>query len=135
MWCCSSPFFADHSIPWPLFRVCSRLLFIYPPPLFMPVARRKPMAPLTSLRNNRYSMPVTSYKRESTPDLMGLGHINTTGFLFGDDDDKFASQKETVTSPDVKSHLQVTSDDDKFPILIRDSLFPGTVSLWACSGF
>ena len=81
--------------------------------------------------SNRYSMPVTSSmnrKRESVPDyssIMGVGHINTTGFLFGDDDEKV---KESATSPDVKTYLQMNTTDDKFPILIRNNHHPGLVS-------
>jgi hypothetical protein len=84
--------------------------------------------------NNRYSMPVTSSmnrKRESVPDyssLMGLGQINTTNFLFADDDEKSTSQKESATSPDVKSYLQMNTTDDKFPILIRNNVHPGLLS-------
>ena len=80
-------------------------------------------------------MPVTSSlnrKRESVPEysaVMGVGHINTTGFLFGDDDEKPAGQKESATSPDVKSYLQMNTTDDKFPILIRNNHHPGLVSL------
>jgi len=56
---------------------------------------------------------------------MGLGHINTTSFLFGDDDDS----KESTTSPDVKNYLQMNATDDKFPILVRRNEFPGVVSV------
>lgn len=83
-------------------------------------------------------MPVTSSmnrKRESVPDyssLMGLGQINTTGFLFGDDDEKTNNQKESATSPDVKSYLQMNTTDDKFPILIRNNHHPGLVSYFHC---
>jgi hypothetical protein len=60
---------------------------------------------------------------------MGIGNINTTGFLFGDDDEKPSSQRESATSPDVKSYLQMnTTDDSKFPILIRNNNHPGIVS-------
>lgn len=69
-------------------------------------------------------MPVTgSTKRHSEvasdfASIMGLGHINTTGFLFGDDDEK-SNRKEVTTSPNVKSYLQVHDTHDKFPILIQ----------------
>ena len=55
---------------------------------------------------------------------MGLGHINTTSFLFGDDEDS----KESTTSPDVKSYLQMNATDDKFPILVQRNGYPGVVS-------
>jgi hypothetical protein len=60
--------------------------------------------------------------------VLGLGHINTTGFLFGDDDEKAAAKKESATSPDVKSYLQMNATDDKFPILVRREDYPGLVS-------
>ena len=72
-----------------------------------------------------------SRNRESVPDyssVMGVGHINTTGFLFGDEDEKPAPKKESATSPDVKSYLQMNATDDKFPILVRRDAFPGVVS-------
>jgi hypothetical protein len=62
---------------------------------------------------------------------MGLGQINTTNFLFADDDEKSTSQKESATSPDVKSYLQMNTTDDKFPILIRNNVHPGLVSSFA----
>lgn len=87
----------------------------------------------TSRRNaavkNRYSMPVTglrSRNHETVPEhsaTMGLGQINTTSFLFDDED-----SKESTTSPDVKSYLQMNATDDKFPILVRRDEFPGVVS-------
>lgn len=67
-------------------------------------------------------MPVTStQKREpkSTTDyasMMGLGHINTTSFLFGEEED---GKKESTTSPDVNNYLQMNATDNKFPILVR----------------
>ena len=67
-------------------------------------------------------------KRESAPDFassMGLSHIDTTSYLFGDDDD---SHKDATTSPDVKSYLQANTTEDKFPILVRSNHKPGTVS-------
>lgn len=73
-------------------------------------------------------MPVTgSRTRKETTDYasaMGLGHINTTGFLFGDDDEKAAANKEATTSPDVKTYLQMNDTDDKFPILVRRDGYP-----------
>ena len=80
-------------------------------------------------------MPVTSSitrKRESVPDyasVMGIGPINTTGFLFGDDDEKPSTQRESATSPDVKTYLQMNTTDDKFPILVRNNNHPGLVSV------
>ncbi|KAK4694979.1 pumilio RNA-binding family, partial [Lecanoromycetidae sp. Uapishka_2] len=68
-----------------------------------------------------------SRNHETVPEhsaTMGLGHINTTSFLFGDDDDS----KESTTSPDVKNYLQMNATDDKFPILVRRNEFPGVLS-------
>ena len=86
---------------------------------------------LTSISINRYSMPVPASKRQSIPDyssIMGVGHVNTTSFLFGDDDEKPEPQKEAVTSPDVKTYIQMNTTDNQFPILIRNTQKPGQVS-------
>lgn len=71
-------------------------------------------------------MPVTGLdlrNRASNdlPDLASvLGHINTTGYLFGDDEDKPAKKNHNNTaSPNIKSYLQMNTTDDKFPILVR----------------
>lgn len=83
---------------------------------------------------NRYSMPVTgsrTRKDDAATDyasMMGLGHINTTGFLFDNDDEKAAAKKEATTSPDVKTYLQMNDTDDKFPILVRRDGYPGLLS-------
>ena len=72
-------------------------------------------------------------KRESVPDLtsaMGMASISTTSFLF-DDEEKSHGQKESTTSPDVKTYLQMNTTDDKFPILIRNNHQPGVVSFHA----
>lgn len=79
-------------------------------------------------------MPVTGTRKryseihQEPTSVLGLGHINTTGFLFGDDDEKAAAKKESATSPDVKSYLQMNATDDKFPILVRREEYPGLVS-------
>ena len=71
--------------------------------------------------------------RQDISDLtsqLSLGQINTTGFLFGDDDtDKPVMKKQnaSTTSPDVKSYLQMNATDDKFPILVRRDDYPGLV--------
>ena len=78
-------------------------------------------------------MPVTGTRKrhpeahQDYSSVMGLGHINTTGFLFGDDDEKAVAKKESATSPDVKSYLQMNATDDKFPILVRREEYPGLV--------
>lgn len=82
-------------------------------------------------RSNRYSMPITGLKARDRDNgaeyssALGLGHINTTGFLFGDDDE--TAKKESATSPDVNSYLQMNATDDKFPILVRRDDYPGLV--------
>ena len=81
-------------------------------------------------------MPVTGSKKRNSEaasdfsSVMALGHINTTGFLFGDDDEKSTAKKESTTSPDVKSYLQMNATDDKFPILVRREDYPGQVSAY-----
>ena len=78
-------------------------------------------------------MPVTSSmtrKRESVPDytsVMGIGPINTTGFLFGDEDEKSSTQRESATSPDVSSYIKMNTTNDKFPILVRNDKYPELV--------
>ena len=42
--------------------------------------------------------------------VMGVGHINTTGFFFGYDDEKAGSQHESVISLDVYSCSEYLSD-------------------------
>ncbi|OCK77345.1 ARM repeat-containing protein [Lepidopterella palustris CBS 459.81] len=86
---------------------------------------------------NRLSMPVTSLDlrgRNDLPDLASvLGHINTTGFLFGDDDERPMNKNQNpAASPDVKSYLQMNTTDDKFPILVRRD-GDGTMQLSASS--
>ena len=79
-------------------------------------------------------MPVTgsrTRKDDNNADyasMMGLGHINTTSFLFGEDDEKAAAHKDATTSPDVNSYLQMNATNDKFPILVRRDEYPGLVS-------
>lgn len=74
-------------------------------------------------------MPVTglrSLNHETVPEHSAtgtLGQINTTSFLFDDED-----AKEATTSPGVKSYLQMNATDDKFPILVRRNDYPGVVS-------
>ncbi|KAL9104443.1 MAG: hypothetical protein Q9163_000595 [Psora crenata] len=77
---------------------------------------------------NRYSMPVTGLKgrtHDSVPEhstSMGIEHLNTTSFLF-DDDEK---SKDSLASPEVTKILHMT--DDNFPVLIRHNEYPGTLS-------
>lgn len=65
------------------------------------------------------SMPVTGLDlrgRDNLPDLASvLGHIDTTGYLFGEED----KEHNSVASPDHKAYLQMSNTDDKFPILVR----------------
>jgi hypothetical protein len=62
---------------------------------------------------------------DQLPDLTEvLGAINTTAYLFGDEEGQ-------QTSPDVKSYLQMT--DDKFPILVRRSANGNGMDLSASS--
>ena len=72
--------------------------------------------PVTGLRGRTHN-PVPEHSAST-----GLEHLNTTSFLF-DDDEK---SKDSLTSPDVTKYLQMT--DDNFPVLIRQNEYPGTVS-------
>lgn len=62
------------------------------------------------------SMPVTRMdygNRSDLPDLSSvLGHIDTAGFLFGQDDKSAASQER-------KAFLQMGNTKDDFPVLVR----------------
>ncbi|KAG8526279.1 uncharacterized protein KY384_000272 [Bacidia gigantensis] len=77
---------------------------------------------------NRYSMPATGLRgrtHESVPEhspCMDMEHLNTTSFLF-DDDEK---SKEPLTSPDVSKYLQMSQD--KFPVLLRNNEYSGSLS-------
>jgi len=78
-----------------------------------------PLSPVTR-KNNRMSMPVTSLdyrSRADLPDLASvLGHIDTTSYLFGEDDKERTS---AVSPPDYKAYFQMSSTKDEFPILVR----------------
>ena len=60
--------------------------------------------------------------RSSVPAHSGLGPLNTTSFLFDDNDDKqmSADSQGGITSPNATSFLQMTPNDDNFPILRSD---------------
>lgn len=77
-----------------------------------------PLSPVTR-KNNRMSMPVTSLDlrgRGDLPDLASvLGHIDTAGYLFGEDD----KEHNPAASPDHKGYLQMSNTKDEFPILVR----------------
>lgn len=77
-----------------------------------------------SLSPNRNSMPITGYDRKrNTADISSLGPVNTTSFLFDDDEDHpLVHSKSNTTSPPNKHHrlsLQVGQTADGFPKLIR----------------
>ncbi|CAD0113019.1 unnamed protein product, partial [Aureobasidium uvarum] len=64
---------------------------------------------------NRNSMPVKMAELSTI-----LGSVNTTGFLFGDEDDHKSTRiQNPAASPDAKQFLQYQASDDKFPILVR----------------
>jgi len=67
-------------------------------------------------------MPVTGLdlrRLNDTPDLSSMfTPIDTTGFLFGKDDDK-PTNNNPAASPDSKSYLQMKTTNDRFPILVR----------------
>lgn len=89
---------------------------------------------LTFDRLNRYSMPVQGFASQLRNKYPGFGptnafgHINTTGFLFGDEEENHSASADHsgLASPDIKSYLQLT--DDKFPTLIRRDDNSGLVS-------
>ncbi|KAF1944856.1 ARM repeat-containing protein [Clathrospora elynae] len=77
-----------------------------------------PLSPATR-KNNRMSMPVTNmdYRgRAGLPDLSSvLGHIDTTAFLFGEED----KERKAAASLDHKAYLQMGNTKDDFPVLVR----------------
>ncbi len=80
---------------------------------------------LTPFSSSRYSMPANGMKsqqRSSVPTQSGLGPLNTTSFLFDDNDDQrmSAGSQGGVTSPNATSFLQMTPNDDNFPTLRSD---------------
>lgn len=66
-------------------------------------------------------MPVTK-SRNGMHDFSTLDQTNTTGFLFGDDEEQ---------SSDFKTILQMTATDDNFPVLYSQK-FPHKVSSSNC---
>ncbi|GAB7354817.1 hypothetical protein MBLNU459_g5204t2 [Dothideomycetes sp. NU459] len=78
---------------------------------------------------NRNSMPVKMGDLSSM-----LGSVNTTSFLFADDDDHKSTRQvqNPAASPDAKTYLQLHANDDKFPILVRQQ-GDGNVQLSASS--
>lgn len=73
-------------------------------------------------------MPVASggqpqaQQRSSVPNHSGLGPLNTTSFLFDDNEDGqiSAGRQGDLTSPNTGSFLHMTPNDDDFPILRSD---------------
>ncbi|KAL6153760.1 hypothetical protein ACJBU6_07064 [Exserohilum turcicum] len=74
-----------------------------------------PLSP-AARKSNRMSMPVTRMDygiRPDLPDLSSvLGHIDTAGFLFGQED-------RSITSQDRNGFLQMGNTKDDFPVLVR----------------
>lgn len=66
----------------------------------------------------------------------GLGPLNTTSFLFDDNDDKHLSLNGAtdLTSPVAKAYMQLGGGDDKFPTL-RSNGTSGIVRPAPCSRF
>ena len=85
---------------------------------------------------HRNSLPSTGLKfgtstERSAMASMGLGQINTTKFLFGEDEAERHGGKtnpNSTTSPKVKSYLQMNATDENFPILVRHEEYPNMVS-------
>jgi hypothetical protein len=89
---------------------------------------------ISFLRLNRFSMPVNSSRQPQRLSMgnsmqpSGLGPLNTTSFLFDDNDDKHLSLNGTseLSSPIAKAFMQL-GGDDKFPTL-RSNGTSGIVS-------
>ncbi|KAI9784088.1 MAG: hypothetical protein M1816_001060 [Peltula sp. TS41687] len=85
---------------------------------------------------NRNSMPAVGLnfrapEENDASSSFGLGQINTTSFLFGDEDsDKISTRKDqnSNTSDGTTGYLQIAADN-KFPILVHRQDQPGFVGL------
>jgi hypothetical protein len=82
--------------------------------------------PANLLRNSvnlgTISRPTASQLNMGKDSAIGLGQVNTTDFLFGDEENNTRKSGQQATSPDVKSYLQMNANDDRFPILVsRDT--------------
>lgn len=71
-------------------------------------------------------MPVTAFDLNTHSKIFAnagpqLGAVNTTGFLFGDEEDSQPALpvKQVRNSPDANTYLQLHTTDDSFPILVR----------------
>jgi hypothetical protein len=70
-------------------------------------------------------MPVTSQeqrgRQSEMPDLSSvLGHLDTTNFLFRDDEAHAVIREQNpAASPDASTFLQMNTNEDKFPVLVR----------------
>ena len=86
------------------------------------------------LRSNRYSMPTTSLAsqiRSNTSGFsnpVGLSSFNASKFHFGEEHEDEAKDEDRFPTPDIKTYLQLTDPDDKFPTLIRQDDHSGLVS-------
>lgn len=58
---------------------------------------------------------------------LGLGQIDTAGFLFGGETDKNNAKNAQANNP-MKTYLQMTDADD-FPVLVRRESFPGVLMI------
>lgn len=65
---------------------------------------------------------MNSQQRSVAPKPAGLGPLNTTSFLFDDNDDNrmSAGSQGDLTSPNATSFFQMTPNDDNFPTLRSD---------------
>lgn len=95
-------------------------------------------------RLNRNSMPVTRRDRTAHPNYSdSFGFVNTTAYLLGDEyktgdehksPDELTSTSASLTQSQLPTYLQMHTNDDKFPILIRrDGQNNGSVELSTAS--
>lgn len=89
----------------------------------------------TRISSNRYSMPVTGLaaqfrsKYPSIGTTAALGHANKSFYIGDEDETNVNSADQTDLTPDVKSILQLTAIDDKFPTLVRRDDNSGLASI------
>lgn len=59
---------------------------------------------------------------------LGMNTLNTSKYIFGEEHDADAKEEDRFPTPDIKTYLQLTDPDDRFPTLIRQDEHSGLVS-------
>lgn len=59
---------------------------------------------------------------------VGMNSLNASKYIFGEEQDADAKEEDRFPTPDIKTYLQLTDPDDRFPTLIRQDEHSGLVS-------